>query len=307
MLRYALMRILGAIPTLLLVIGVAFLMVHAAPGGPFDSERALPPEIEANVERAYHLDESLPEQFGRYLGGLWRGDFGPSYRFRDYTVSELIAAALPLSMMLGAMAMLVAVALGIAAGLVAALNRNSLVDRLITGVAMIGISVPIFVIAPVMVLVFAVFLDWLPASWSSSTGPGRLIMPLIALALPQIAYIARLSRASMINVMSSDFIRTAIAQGLSTLEIVRYHAIKPAMMPLLSYMGPTIAAILTGSVVVEEVFGIPGVGQLFIRGALNRDYTLVLGITVLYASLVIFLNLIVDLLYGLLDPRIRAR
>jgi oligopeptide transport system permease protein len=306
-LRYALMRILGAIPTLLLVIAVAFLMVRAAPGGPFDSERALPPEIEANVERAYHLDESLPEQFIRYVSGLWRGDFGPSFRFRDYTVSELIAASFPLSMALGALAMLLALAAGVAAGLLAALKRNSFIDRLITGIAMIGISVPIFVIAPLMMLVFAVFLNWLPASWSSTSAPSRLVMPVIALALPQIAYIARLTRASMINVMSSDFIRTATAQGLSTFDVVRHHAMKPAMLPLLSYMGPTIAAILTGSVVVEEVFGIPGVGQLFIRGALNRDFTLVLGITVLYASLVIFLNLIVDLLYGFLDPRIRVR
>lgn len=307
MLRYALMRIIGAIPTLLLVIAIAFLMVHAAPGGPFDSERGLPPEIEENVNRAYHLDESLPQQFMRYVSGLWRGDFGPSFRLRDYTVAELIRSALPLSMMLGAIAMLLALVAGVSAGLYAALKSNSLVDRLITGVAMIGISVPVFVIAPLMVLVFAVLLNWLPVSWTDGGGANRLIMPVIALALPQVAYIARLTRASMISVMGSDFIRTATAQGLSTLAIVRHHAMKPAMLPVLSYMGPAIAGILTGSVVVEEVFGIPGVGQLFIRGALNRDYTLVLGITVFYAALVIALNLIVDLLYGFLDPRIRRR
>lgn len=307
MLRYALKRILGAIPTLLLVIAIAFLMVHAAPGGPFDSARALPPEIEENVRQAYNLDDPLPQQFVRYLDGLWRGDLGPSYRYRDYTVAELIGAALPLSMWLGAIAMLLAVAAGVSAGLIAALKKNTLLDRLVSGVAMIGISVPIFVIAPLMVLVFAVVLGWLPASWAGSSGPGRLLLPVIALALPQIAYIARLTRASMINVMSSDFVRTARAQGLSTLSIVRYHALKPAMLPLLSYMGPAIAGILTGSVVVEQVFGIPGVGSLFIRQALNRDYTVVLGITVFYASLVILLNLLVDLLYGFLDPRIRDR
>ena len=307
MLRYALKRILGAIPTLLLVIAIAFLMVHAAPGGPFDSARALPPEIEENVRQAYNLDDPLPQQFVRYLDGLWRGDLGPSYRYRDYTVAELIGAALPLSMWLGAIAMLLAVAAGVSAGLIAALKKNTLLDRLVSGVAMIGISVPIFVIAPLMVLVFAVVLGWLPASWTGSSGPGRLLLPVIALALPQIAYIARLTRASMINVMSSDFVRTARAQGLSTLSIVRYHALKPAMLPLLSYMGPAIAGILTGSVVVEQVFGIPGVGSLFIRQALNRDYTVVLGITVFYASLVILLNLLVDLLYGFLDPRIRDR
>jgi oligopeptide transport system permease protein len=306
-LRYALKRILGAIPTLLLVVAIAFLMVHAAPGGPFDSARALPPEIEENVRRAYNLDESLPQQFLRYVDGLWRGDLGPSYRYRDYTVAELISAALPLSMRLGAIAMLLAIVAGVSAGLVAALTKNTLIDRLVSGVAMIGISVPIFVVAPLMVLVFAVALGWLPASWTGGSGPARLLMPVVALALPQIAYIARLTRASMINVMSSDFVRTARAQGLGTMSIIRYHAFKPAMLPLLSYMGPAIAGILTGSVVVEQVFGIPGVGSLFIRQALNRDYTVVLGITVFYASLVILLNLVVDLLYGLLDPRIRER
>ena len=307
MLRYALKRILGAVPTLLLVIAIAFLMVHAAPGGPFDAARALPPDIEENVQRAYHLDETLPQQFARYLGGLVRGDFGPSFRFRDYTVAELIGLALPLSMWLGALAMLLAIVIGVSAGLFAALNRNTLVDRLVTGLAMIGISVPVFVIAPIMVLIFAVLLNWLPVSWTDGDSASRLVMPVIALALPQIAYIARLTRASMINVMNSDFIRTATAQGLSRMSIVRFHALKPATLPLLSYMGPAIAAVLTGSVVVEQVFGIPGVGQLFITGATNRDYTLVLGITVFYAALVIGLNLIVDLLYGFLDPRIRHR
>ena len=307
MLRYALLRILGAIPTLLLVIAIAFLMVHAAPGGPFDGERVLPADIERNIESAYHLDESLPRQFYRYLRGLSRGDLGPSYRYRDYTVAELIGNSLPLSMRLGLLAMALALVAGVGAGLLAALKKNTLVDRLVTGVAMIGISVPVFVIAPLMVLVFAVFLDWLPASWTGGSGPRRLLLPVVALALPQIAYIARLTRASMINVLNSDFVRTARAQGLSTMSIVRFHAMKPAMLPLLSYMGPAIAGILTGSVVVEQVFGIPGVGQFFIRGALNRDYTLVLGITIFYAVLVIAMNLVVDLLYGFLDPRIRGR
>lgn len=307
MLRYACLRILGAIPTLLLVIAVAFLMVHAAPGGPFDSERALPPDVERNIENAYHLNEPLPAQFVRYLAGVVRGDFGPSFRYRDYTVSEIIGQAFPLSMRLGAMAMLLALLVGVSAGMFAALHKNSMPDRLISAVAMLGISVPIFVIAPLMVLVFAVSLDWLPASYAGSAGADRLIMPIIALALPQIAYIARLTRASMIEVMASDFVRTARAQGLRTASIVRYHVLKPAMLPLLSYMGPAIAGVLTGSIVVEKVFGIPGVGQFFITGALNRDYTLVLGITVFYAVIVIFLNLVVDLLYGFLDPRIRSR
>ncbi len=305
MLRFALLRLLWAIPTLLLVIVLAFLMVHAAPGGPFDAERALPPEIEANIARAYHLDEPLPQQFARYLGGVLRGDFGPSYRYRDYSVSELIGNAIPVSMKLGVLAMALAVLVGISLGTLAALRQNSVLDRLTMGLAMTGISIPVFVIAPLCILFFAVKLQWLPASWSGSTSAWRFLLPVVALALPQIAYIARLTRASMIEVLGSDFIRTARAQGLDTATIIRYHAMKPAMLPVLSYMGPAIAAILTGSVVVEEIFGIPGVGQFFVRGALNRDYTLVLGIVIFYATLVILLNLIVDVLYGFLDPRIR--
>ncbi|MEE8538966.1 MAG: oligopeptide ABC transporter permease OppB, partial [Woeseiaceae bacterium] len=301
------LRLLWAIPTLLLVIVLAFLMVHAAPGGPFDAERALPPEIEANIARAYHLDEPLPQQFVRYLGGVLRGDFGPSYRYRDYSVSELIGRAIPVSMKLGVLAMALAVLAGVSFGTLAALRQNSVLDRLTMGLAITGISIPVFVVAPLFILFFAVKLQWLPASWSGSTSAWRFLLPVIALALPQVAYIARLTRASMIEVLGSDFIRTARAQGLGTVAIIRYHAMKPAMLPVLSYMGPAIAAILTGSVVVEEIFGIPGVGQFFVRGALNRDYTLVLGIVIFYAALVILLNLIVDVLYGFLDPRIRHR
>ena len=307
MLRYALLRLLGAIPTLLLVIVLAFLMVHAAPGGPFDAERVLPPEIEANIAKAYQLDAPLPQQFFNYMSGLLRGDMGPSYRYRDYTVNELVGAAFPLSLLLGALAMLLAVVVGVGAGTIAALRKDSLLDRTVMTLAMTGISIPVFVIAPVLVLFLAVRMQWLPAGWSGTAGGGRLILPVISLALPQIAYIARLTRASMIDVLNSDFVRTARAQGLGTSAIVRLHALKPAMLPVLSYMGPAIAAILTGSVVVEEIFGIPGLGQHFVRGALNRDYTLVLGIVVFYATLVVLLNLIVDLLYGVIDPRIRRR
>ena len=304
MLRFTLLRFLWAIPTLLLVIVLAFLMVHAAPGGPFDAERALPPEIEANIARAYHLDEPLPQQFTRYLGGVLKGDFGPSYRYRDYTVAELIGNAIPISLKLGVLAMALAIVVGIGAGTLAALRRNSLFDRVTMAFAMSGISIPVFVIAPLLILFFAVQMQWLPASWSGSTSGWRYLLPVIALALPQIAYIARLTRASMIDVLGSDFIRTARAQGLGTASVIRYHAMRPAMLPVLSYMGPAIAAVLTGSVVVEEIFGIPGVGQFFVRGALNRDYTLVLGIVIFYATLVITMNFIVDVLYGLLDPRI---
>ena len=297
---------LGAIPTLMLVIALAFLMVHAAPGGPFDDERILPAEIEANIARAYYLDEPLHRQFIRYISGVARGDLGPSYRYRDHTVGELIGSAFPLSLKLGAMAMALAIVVGVGAGTSAALRQNTATDRVVMIFAMTGISIPVFVIAPVLVLFLAVKLQWLPAGWSGNSD-ARLLLPVLSLALPQIAYIARLTRASMIDVLASDFVRTARAQGLGTFAVVRYHALKPAMLPLLSYMGPAIAAILTGSVVVEEIFGIPGLGQFFIRGALNRDYTLVLGIVVFYAALVILLNLIVDILYGVIDPRIRHR
>lgn len=307
MLRYALLRVIGAIPTLLLVIVIAFLMVRLAPGGPFDAERVLPPEIEANIERAYHLDEPLAQQFTRYLGGLLRGDLGPSYVYRDYTVSELIGSALPLSIRLGILSLSLAVLVGMGLGILAALQRHTVIDRLITGTAMLGISVPVFVVAPLLVLVLAVKLQWLPAGWSSSNNASRLVLPVIALALPQIAYIARLMRASMIETMESDFVRTARAQGLATTTILRVHALKPSMLPLLSYMGPAIVSVLTGSVVVEQVFGIPGVGQLFIRAAVNRDYTLVLGIVILYATLIIIMNLLVDILYRVVDPRIRTQ
>jgi len=306
-LRYTLQRIVAAIPTLLLVVVLAFTLVRLAPGGPWNDERGFPEATRANLERAYHLDEPLYAQFLRYVGGLLRGDFGPSYYYRDRNVGELIADSLPVSLTLGALALIVAIAAGVATGAAAALKRDSLTDRLVSGFAMTGISVPVFVIAPLTVLAFAVYLDWLPASWSNQPGASRLVLPVLSLALPQVAYIARLTRASLIDVMSSDFIRTARAQGLGTWIVLTRHALKPALLPVLSYLGPAIAAVLTGSVVVEEIFGIPGLGQFFVRGALNRDYTLVLGLVIFYAFLIVSLNLAVDLLYGLIDPRIRYR
>ncbi len=307
MLRFALLRILSAIPTLLFVILTAFLLVHAAPGGPFDAERVLPPEIEANIERTYHLDEPLPQQFVRYVRGLLHGDMGPSYRYRSYTVAEIIAGAYPVSFLLGALSLLLALALGMFLGLAAAIRRNTMLDRVLSAVAISGISLPVFVIAPVLVLFFAVHLHWLPASFASTSPGTRFVLPVLALALPQVAYIARLFRGSMIEVLESDFIRSATAQGLRTRAILFHHAIRPAVLPLLSYLGPAVATVLTGSVVVEQIFGIPGLGQHFVSGALNRDYTLVLGLVIFYAVLIITLNLIVDLLYGYLDPRIRYR
>ncbi|MDJ0700327.1 MAG: oligopeptide ABC transporter permease OppB [Woeseiaceae bacterium] len=307
MLRYALLRLLGAIPTLFLVIVLAFLMMHAAPGGPFDSERVLPPEIEANIKAYYHLDEPLPAQLSRYLVNLAHGDLGPSYRYLDYDVNELIANAFPMSLKLGVSAIVLALLAGFGAGAFAALRQNGWADRLVMAFSMTGISIPIFVVAPVLVLVFAVYLNWLPAGWSGTESWRALVLPVVTLALPQIAYIARLTRASLIEVLGSDYIRTARAQGLGTVAVLRYHAFKPAMLPVVSYLAPAIAGVLAGSVVVEEVFGVPGLGQFFVRGALNRDYTLVLGIVIFYATLVVLLNLVADILYGLIDPRVRYR
>ena len=307
LLRYTLTRLLGAIPTLLLVVTLAFLLVRAAPGGPFDGERVLSPAVKENLQAVYRLDEPLYSQFWHYLAGVVQGDFGPSYWYRDQTVAQLIGDAWPVSLQLGVLAMALALLVGVTTGVAAALRRNTLIDRALMAVAMTGISIPVFVIAPVLVLLFAVRLHWLPASWSGAEGVTRMLLPVIALAAPQIAYIARLTRASLIEVLSSDFIRTARAQGLGTSNIIRWHALKPAMLPVLSYLGPAVAAVLTGSVVVEEVFGIPGLGQFFVRGALNRDYTLVLGIVIFYATLIVLLNLVVDILYGVIDPRIRYR
>jgi oligopeptide transport system permease protein len=307
MLRYALMRVTGAIPTLFLVVVVAFMMVRAAPGGPFDTERRLPADVAANIERAYHLDESLPRQFVRYLSAIVHGDLGPSFRYSDYTVGELIRAALPVSMQLGSMAMLLALVAGIAAGVIAALNRDTLTDRMVSGMAMTGVSVPVIVIAPLLVLVFAVLLGWVPAGWSGGRTTARWILPLIALALPQIAFIARITRGSMIEVLESEFIRTARAQGLPMRSILVHHAMKPALLPLISYLGPAIVGIVTGAIVIEQIFGIPGLGHLFVQGAQNRDFTLVLGLVILYAVLIVLFNLVVDILYGVLDPRIRRR
>lgn len=282
-------------------------MVHAAPGGPFSNERVLPKHVEEKIEKKYRLDEPLPKQFIRYVSGLVQGDLGPSYGHRDYDVDELIAGAFPRSLKIGALAIALALLLGVAAGTVAALRQGSWLDKFVMGFSMTGISIPVFVVAPVLVLLFAVKLHWLPAGWTSQTGISRYVLPVITLALPQVAYIARLTRASMIDVLSRDFVRTARAQGLGTATVVRVHALRPAMLPVLSYLGPAVAAVLTGSVVVEEIFGISGLGQLFVRGASNRDYTLVLGIVITYATLIIALNLIVDILYGVIDPRVRYR
>jgi oligopeptide transport system permease protein len=305
MLRLTLRRLLEAIPTLLILIAATFFMMRMAPGGPFDSEKRLPVEVEANLRVAYHLDEPLYQQFGRYLGNLLQGDFGPSFQYRDRTVTELIAGGFPVSLRLGGFAMLLALFGGVTLGSIAALRQNKPTDYATMAVAMTGISVPNFVMAPLLVLVFAVYLGWLPAGGLGDAGWRNLLLPVITLALTQVAYIARLTRGSMIEILRSNYIRTARAQGLSTTTILLRHALKPALVPVVSYLGPATAGLITGSVVIEQIFGLPGLGSYFVQGALNRDYTLVLGIVVFYGALIIFFNFLVDLIYGWLDPRSR--
>jgi oligopeptide transport system permease protein len=305
LLAYSIRRLFGAIPTLLILIGLAFFLIRAAPGGPFDRERQLLPEIEANLRATYHLDEPLYQQFGRYVWDLLHFDFGPSFQYRDYTVTELITAGFPVSLTLGAIAIAVALLVGVTAGCIAALRQNSSVDHGVMAVSMTGISIPNFVIAPLLVLVFAIYLRWLPAGGWGSGAWRNLVLPVTALALPQIAYLARLTRGSMIEVLRSNFVRTARAQGLPTWAIVVKHALKPALLPVVSYLGPATAAVITGSVVVEQIFSIPGLGRYFVAGALNRDYTLVMGVVVFYGVLVVAFNFLVDIAYGWLDPKVR--
>lgn len=305
MLKYTLKRLLQAIPTMLIVITIAFFLMRVAPGGPFDGERSLPPQIEANLMAAYHLDEPLWQQYIRYLGNLVQGDFGPSFKYKDFTVTELILQGFPVSLEIGGLAILLALLVGLPLGIIAALRRNTGIDYTVMGVALAGIAVPSFVIAPLLALVFGVLLQWLPAGgWNDGALP-NMILPIIALAVPQIAYIARMMRASMIEVLGSHYIRTARAKGLSEVEVVWRHAMRPALLPVTSYLGPAIAGIITGSVVIEQIFGIPGIGRYFVQGALNRDYTLVMGTVVFYGGLIVLMNLVVDLIYSALDPQIR--
>ncbi len=304
---YVTRRLLTSIPTLLVIVTIAFFMMRVAPGGPFDRERALPVEIERNVLKAYHLDQPLLLQYRDYLLGVLHGDFGPSFKYRDFTVAELLATGFPVSLEIGGLAIGLAIGLGITLGTLAALRQNAGFDHAVMAGAMTGITVPNFVMAPLLTLIFGVWLRWLPvAGWNGGAAP-NLVLPVIALALPQIAYVARLTRGSMIEVLHANYIRTARAKGLRERIVVVRHALKGALMPVISYLGPATAQVVTGSVVIETIFGIPGIGRYFVQGALNRDYTLVMGTVITYAVLIILLNLAVDLLYGLLDPKVKQR
>jgi oligopeptide transport system permease protein len=311
MLSYAVRRLLGAIPTLFVVITLTFFMMRAAPGGPFDTQRALPPEIAQNIAKVYNLDKPLIVQYGLYLDRLAHFDLGPSYRNRDFTVTELIAQGLPVSARLGLTAMAFALFFGVGLGVLAALYQNRAADFGVMTVAMIGITIPTFVTAPLLTLAFGVYgislfgydIELPVAGWGGGAGI-NLILPVAVLALPQIAIIARLVRGSMVEVLHSNYIRTARAKGLPNRVVVLRHALRAALLPLVSYMGPAIAALLTGSLIVETIFSLPGIGRYFVNGALNRDYTLVMGVVIVYAALIILLNLVSDLLYAVLDPRV---
>ena len=312
MLSYAIRRVLGAIPTLFIIITLAFFMMRLAPGGPFDSERVLPPDIARNIAAAYDLDKPLYQQYFIYMERLLHGDFGPSYKIRDFTVTQLIANGFPVSMKLGLLAITLAFTLGTTLGIIAALRQNRSPDYSVMTLAMIGITIPAFVTAPLLQLVFGIYgvhlfgLDLsLPVGGWNDGATRNIILPVIVLALGPIAVIARITRGSMVEVLRSNFIRTARAKGLPTWRVVTHHALHAGLLPLVSYLGPAIADIVSGSLIVEQIFGLPGIGRYFVQAALNRDYTLVLGVTIFYATLIITMNLLADLFYGVLDPRVR--
>jgi ABC-type dipeptide/oligopeptide/nickel transport systems, permease components len=300
---YAVRRTIGSVPTLFALTAITFIMMRIAPGGPFSGNRRITQDALANIERAYHLDEPLWLQFGRYVWGVLHFDFGPSMTYRDYTVSELIRAGFPTSLEVGMWAMLLATLTGIALGIAGALRRNQPVDYIAGALAMTGLAIPIFVIGPVLQLVFGLHLGWLPLTdW-----PGDLahkIMPVITLALPNIAYVSRLMRGSMIETIRTNYVRTARAKGLGERKTVFKHALKGALLPVVAYLGPATAVTITGSIVVEQIFQIPGIGRYFVTGANNRDYPLMLGVTLFYGAIVIFANLLTDLGRGLIDPKV---
>jgi oligopeptide transport system permease protein len=303
MLLYVLRRLASAVPTLFVIVTLAFFMIRIAPGGPFDIERALDPLILQNLERAFNFDKPLWQQYLIYLGNLVQGDLGPSFTRRDFTVMDLFRVGLPVSIQIGGLALSIALVVGVILGAFAALRQNTWVDYMVVGTATFGITIPTFVIAPLLSLIFGVMTGILPAGgWGTWQ---HMVLPIATLALPQIAIIARLTRGATIEALRSNHVRTARAYGLPWNIVVGVHTLRAAILPVVSYLGPTAAALLTGSVVVETIFGIPGIGRYFVQGALARDYTLVMGTVVVIACFVILFNLIVDILYAWLDPRVR--
>ncbi len=305
MTKYIIRRFLGLIPTLFVVVTISFFLIRLAPGGPFDSERRVTPEILANLEAKYNLDDPLLVQYGNYLLDVLRGDLGPSFVYQDYDVNYYIGAGLPNSMVLGGVALLLALTLGLGTGMISAVKQNKWPDYVTMSVAVIGISVPLFVIGPILMYIFAVQLSWLPvAGWIDRLGIAALILPAVTLAFPYFAYIARLSRASILEVLRSDYVRTARAKGLRFNTIMFRHVLKGGVLPVVSYLGPAFAGIVTGSIVVEQIFRVPGLGRYFIQSAFNRDYTMIMGTVIVYSVILLIMNFLVDVMYGYLDPRI---
>ncbi|MGH4037679.1 MAG: oligopeptide ABC transporter permease OppB [Sphaerochaeta sp.] len=306
MAKYIFKRLLGMIPTLLIIITLSFFIVRIAPGGPFDGERALPEAVKANIEAKYHLDEPVLQQYGRYLFDVVRGDLGPSYKYKDNDVNYYIFTSLPNSAVLGSVAIVLALFFGILFGVLAALYQNSWIDYLTMAIAVIGISVPNFVVAPVLQLVFAMNLGWLPTSgwYTTGEGYGTIVLPAISLSLAYFATIARLTRSSMLDTLRSDYIRTAKAKGMKNSTIIMKHAMKGAMLPVVSYLGPAFAGVITGSIVIEQVFRVPGIGKFFVQSSFNRDYTLIVGVVIVFSVILVIMNFFVDIVYALLDPRI---
>jgi oligopeptide transport system permease protein len=300
-------RLAVAVPTLLVIVTLAFGLLHATPGGPFDTNKNMPAAILKSIESKYHLDEPVWRQYLRYLVDLLHGDLGPSFQYRNTSVNELIRVGFPVDVLIGGLALLVALLLGGMLGLGAAVRRNTVWDYLPMFAASLSVAVPVFVVAPLLILVFAVQLHWLPSGDWRWGEPRYLVLPVTALALPYTAYIARMTRGAAIEVLTSPYIRTARAKGLSPGTILLRHALRPVLMPIVSFLGPAFAGVLTGSIIIESVFGLPGIGRYFLVGAINRDYTLVVGITVLYGALIILCNLLADLCYAWLDPRVRLQ
>jgi oligopeptide transport system permease protein len=298
-------RLLGTLPTLVCIVSASFFIVRLAPGGPFDQEQALPAAIRANLDRLYGLDQSLGMQYVHYLWGLVHGDFGPSFNIRDFSVGELIAQGLPLSLTLGAAAIVSSLLVGIPLGVAAATRRNSPVDLGITTAVMLGVALPGFVTGPLFALVFGLYWHWLPVAGWEPGAPRYLVLPIITLALPVTAYVARITRGSLLDVLRANYVQTARARGLGEARVIWRHALRPALLPVMSYLGPAAAYVVTGSLVVETVFGLPGTGRYLVQGAINRDYTLVTGMITVYAAVTLGFNLLADLVYGWLDPTVR--
>ncbi len=305
MIRYFLVRLGSAIPTLFAIVTITFFLIRIAPGGPFDQEQTLPADVLANLNATYGLDRPIWVQYGRYLGGLLRGDFGPSFRYKDFTVTELIRQGLPVSLTLGALALAIALGFGVAIGAVAALHRGRFADHVSMALAVLGVAVPSFVMLPALGLLFGIYLHWLPVAGWDRGSVADLVLPVAVLCLPPLATIARLTRGSLIEVMQSPFIRAALAKGLPRSTVVLRPALRPALVPVASYLAPAAAMVMSGYLVVETIAGLPGIGRYLVQGALNRDYTLVLGMVIVYSTMLISMGLIVDLMIAVLDPRVR--